>query len=166
MKFPIVEKLDLPDGLLALVQQAYAADPTSSQGFTGPDGSGIWSSPKDFLKYREGSAALNALAKKVLELATAQNQGGYVLTAWANSIKAGQTLAQHDHVKTSEGPNAWAAVYYVRSPGGKLVFGEKAYSPKTGDLYFFPADMVHEVPAFEAEQSRISIAFNVRAVTE
>lgn len=166
MSFPIVQKVKLPSGLMTVVEKAHFEDNKSSQGFTGPEGGGIWSSAKDLLKYRSKSPALDALAVKVLELATAQKQGGYALSAWANSIKAGQTVAPHDHLKTNEGPNSWAAIYYVRSPGGKLLFGEQEFEPQTGELYFFPADMVHEVPAFEAEQSRISIAFNVREVTE
>lgn len=162
--FPIVKALELPNGLMEVVEKAHFGDSSSSQGFTGDGRGGIWSSSKDLLqRFQAKSPALDTLAKAVLAAAVEQKEGDYVLSAWANSIKSGQSVAIHDHVATNEGPNSWAAIYYVRSPGGTIVFGGKSFEPKTGELYFFPADLAHEVPPFAAAQSRISIVFNVRA---
>lgn len=108
-----------------------------------------------------------------------------VATGWANINKRGDWNATHNHPACH-----WSGVYYVQAPPGSGQFGffdprpninmmdtsqellnlfaqtPRTIEPKEGLTVIFPSWLQHHVSTHESDAERISIAFNVRLVSE
>ena len=104
-----------------------------------------------------------------------------VMTMWANVNYKGDWNQMHHHVD-AYGTNL-SGIYYVKCPEncGNFVFkdpralmaldpfiknwnmcGLRKTTPKSGDFYMFPPYLEHMVTPSESEETRISLAWNVR----
>lgn len=144
-----------------------------------------WTSPFELLEFAEQDrrsntamqgllAALMGKLPRAAYVGSPDGESPWVVVAWANEFKRGDSLDDHDHVKSGVyrfGPqsgqrlpdNVWAAIYYPQAPkGAVLQFGDEKIEVETGTLLVFPAELKHRIPFYDVAQSRISIAFNVR----
>lgn len=111
----------------------------------------------------------------VLDLATAQ--AAHILKRpkrdlrlgwWLNIMQPGDSTFPHTH---DAGDELLSGVYYIDVPSGsgKLVLTQGAQrleiEPQAGRFVFFAPDILHEVTRNESGRPRISLGFNVGAVT-
>ena len=99
---------------------------------------------------------------------------------WANVMGPGGFNAPHHHH-----PQHWSGVYYVSVPqvggtsddtSGMIEFlnpspiqshwgaGSFAYGPRPGAMLLFPSSLVHLVHPHQAEDKRVSIAYNLNVL--
>ncbi|MEW6331815.1 MAG: 2OG-Fe(II) oxygenase [Pseudomonadota bacterium] len=111
----------------------------------------------------------------ILDLATAQ--AAHVLNRpkkelrlgwWLNIMQPGDITFPHTH---DAGDELLSGVYYIDVPpgSGKLVLTQGTQrleiEPRAGSFVFFAPDLMHEVTRNESGRPRISLGFNVGAVT-
>ena len=59
----------------------------------------------------------------------------------------------------NSGPGEINFIVGSRTPG---FINHKNFMPETGDMFIFPADLMHSVAPFKSDVERVSIAFNMR----
>jgi len=110
----------------------------------------------------------------------------YINSAWVNYMKKAEYNPVHTHnncdlsavlylsipdeiKKENEafegngndnsGPGEINFIVGSRTPG---FINHKNFMPETGDMFIFPADLMHSVAPFKSDVERVSIAFNMR----
>ena len=120
----------------------------------------------------EKNIHINSIAKKALFLCQDGMQTKYPLEiadCWGALYTKGEHTVEHHHW-----PFTWSFTYYVKvsDTTAPLVFHnilnpnsnefvDMPIQPKKGDLFIFPSQMRHSVPAQESEEERIMVAGNI-----
>lgn len=79
-----------------------------------------------------------------------------VSDAWGNEIKKGDSLDFHTH-------DCFHGILYL-TEGCDLILPELniKLTPKPGDYYIFPPEILHGFEKYQGEQNRYSLIFNIR----
>lgn len=128
--------------LLALVADAQRLYPSCRLGV----GTG-WSSPK-ILHERDACAPLTAWVWEI-----ARPHGAVHLDAWANVLRVGDSIAEHDHYL------AIATAIYGLQGEGELLVGDEAVPILPGRVLILDGRQVHSVAP--CKSPRISIVMNL-----
>jgi hypothetical protein len=122
-----------------------------------------WSSTKDFFD-EPGLWPLTTFIRTVLVHRLALT--AYDISGWANVMRQGDVVREHDHDRSHlGGHNRYAGTYFVgaRPDHAPLVVaGEDPITPSRGLLVLFDADTPHHVLPHTGSTPRVSLAFNVR----
>ena len=113
----------------------------------------------------------------------------YITNAWVNFMRAGDFNPPHTHAGSfssvifidmpqelldenkehqshqinSAGPGA---ISFLAGTGGGMSNWRQDFTPEGGELFMFPADLLHMVYPFKSNVERITIAFNMGIVNE
>lgn len=141
-------------------------DPTSNLGpSTG------WSSHKELFRHGPWPDLIRFIFSRLEER---EENWKPEISGWANVMKKGDVLLEHDHVKSHLGDvNEFAGVYFLQIPPGSSRLTFKSPGPglvrdvpaEEGLLVLFPAAEIHSVPLQVVDGIRITISFNVRKAT-
>ena len=112
-----------------------------------------------------------------------QDDDFYINSAWVNYMKKGEYNPVHTHDKcdlsavlylsvpdeikkeketfvgTDIGPGSIRFIISSYTPG---FISERSFMPETGDMFIFPAHLMHMVSPFKSDVERVSVAFNMR----
>lgn len=79
----------------------------------------------------------------------------YISEAWGNEIKPNDFLKYHTH-------NSWHGILYL-TKGCDLILPELniKITPKPGDYYIFPPEIIHGFDKYEGTNNRYSMIFNI-----
>ena len=129
-------------------QCAYAFDEHKSDVFSSPSA--------DVLKFSIGEPWINF--QKAGEFNPIHNHSG-VLSAviYIDMPEELETENMHNTNKPSAGQ-----IDFISGDPGRFSPTMYTYLPKTGDVLFFPAQLMHTVYPFRSDVERISLSFNVR----
>jgi quercetin dioxygenase-like cupin family protein len=103
-------------------------------------------------------------AQKILHLPVTSLTAG----CWFNEMRPGDVTLAHSHDQNDE---LLSGVYYIKVPehSGDLILQTEPriqMRGKTGQMIFFPPDLLHQVSANHSTEVRLSIGFNITNAKE
>tara|TARA_Y100001938_G_scaffold148435_1_gene232130 strand:- start:93 stop:665 length:573 start_codon:yes stop_codon:yes gene_type:complete len=111
------------------------------------------------------------------------NDDFYINSSWVNYMKKGEYNPVHTHDKcdlsavlylsvpdeikkenetfvgTDLGPGSIRFIISSYTPG---FISQQSFMPETGDMFIFPAHLMHMVAPFKSDVERVSVAFNMK----
>lgn len=103
------------------------------------------------------------LLKECIEITHVLNLPKSILTdAWGNILKKGDSVDAHAHYRCSI-----SGVLYLTENGPGTYFPQfnKTIEEKIGKVLLFSGSLLHEVPVYNGNEDRYTIAFNFEEIT-
>ena len=176
-EYEVADAADLNQELATAIESLRTSMPSQSRA------TGTWQSAGDLHDRQEFKRFMDVIitaASGVLKYQRVRSEGIIVTNCWANVSFRGYAHHRHRHPN-----NLLSGVYYVKIPprSGQIVFhdprpqagvlvpsfseytqqnsAKHTFNVAEGCLLFFPSWLEHHVESHDAEEERISIAFNL-----